>query len=469
MLYYRPVTLSDEQIVLFVNKTVHQISYKVIFKTWWPLAFSWVLMSAELPLLSAVMARLAEPEINLAAYSGVIWPIALIIEAPIIMLLAASTAISKDWASYQKIHKFMMISGGILTALHALIAFTPLYYWVVTTIMGVPQEIVEPGRIGLAIMLPWTWTIAYRRFNQGVLIRFGHSNVIGAGTMLRLAVAGAILLIGYWYKGFAGVVVGATAQAVAVTAEAIYTGFKVKPVIRYQLKKAETAEPLTWKVFFSFYTPLALTSFITLLWQPLGSAAMSRMPLAIESLATWPALAGLVSVLRSAGYAYNEVTVALLDKTGSLPNLKKATRLLFFGTGLLHLMLLITPLASFWFYDISALDPALAQMGRQAFWLALPLSAVTVLQSWYQGAILVSRKTRAVSEAVTVMLVTLLIVFSIGIRLQTYPGLFFAIGGLTLANTAQMTWLWLRSKGVMQKLEKRDRSAELITPTAETI
>ena len=71
-----------------------------IARVWWPLAASWLLMGAELPALSAVIARLPHPEINLAAYGGVVFPLALIIESPIIMLLAASTALCKDWASY---------------------------------------------------------------------------------------------------------------------------------------------------------------------------------------------------------------------------------------------------------------------------------------------------------------------------------------------------------------------------------
>ena len=59
-----------------------------------PLAASWALMGIELPLVAAVMARFPEPDINLAAYGGIVFPLALIIEAPIIMLLAASTALS---------------------------------------------------------------------------------------------------------------------------------------------------------------------------------------------------------------------------------------------------------------------------------------------------------------------------------------------------------------------------------------
>ena len=98
-----------------------------IFKTWWPLALSWLFMGLEQPLVGAVIARLAEPTVHLAALGGVVFPIALIIEAPIIMLLAASTALSKDWASYGKLYRFTMWAGGLLTLLHILLVFTPLY------------------------------------------------------------------------------------------------------------------------------------------------------------------------------------------------------------------------------------------------------------------------------------------------------------------------------------------------------
>jgi hypothetical protein len=117
-----------------------------ILNTWWPLAISWLFMGLELPALSSIVARLPEPKINLAAYGGVVYPLALIIESPIIMLLAASTALSKDWDSYQKIRKFMMWTSAILTGMHILIAFTPVYYLVVEKLIGAPVEIVEPAR-----------------------------------------------------------------------------------------------------------------------------------------------------------------------------------------------------------------------------------------------------------------------------------------------------------------------------------
>jgi len=139
------MTLSSQQSPLALRR---------IFTVWLPLAASWLLMGMEMPILSAFVARLADPKINLAAYGGIVFPLALIIEAPVIMLLAASTALSKDWASYQKLRNYMLLAGGLLTALHILVAVTPLYYFVAEGLLGAPAEIIEPARIGLLIMTP---------------------------------------------------------------------------------------------------------------------------------------------------------------------------------------------------------------------------------------------------------------------------------------------------------------------------
>ena len=47
-----------------------------------------------------MVARLDNPDIHLAAYSGIVFPLALVIESPIIMLLTAATALGRDLNSY---------------------------------------------------------------------------------------------------------------------------------------------------------------------------------------------------------------------------------------------------------------------------------------------------------------------------------------------------------------------------------
>jgi hypothetical protein len=265
-----------------------------VVQTWWPLAASWLLMALEQPAMSAVVARLSNPEINLAAWGGVVFPLVLMIESPIIMLLSASTALSKDWDAYAKMRRFMIRAGAALTALHLLVVLTPLYYAIVR-ILGTPAEVVEPARVGLLLMLPWSWSIAYRRFNQGVLIRFGHSRAVAVGTAIRLTVDVSALTIGYLIGTLPGIVVASGTIAMGVIAEAIYAGLRVRPVVRDELKSAPAAdEPLTRSTFVAFYLPLALTSLLGLSVDPIGSAALGRMPNALESLAAWPVVMGFL-------------------------------------------------------------------------------------------------------------------------------------------------------------------------------
>lgn len=426
------------------------VSYRLILKTWWPLAFSWLLMSVEMPAISAVIARLANPEINLAAYGGIVFPLSLIIEAPVIMLLGASTALSKHMQAYRRIWQYMMAAGGLLTALHVLVAFTPLYYFVVRRIIGVPEEIVEPARIGLMLMVPWTWSIAYRRFNQGVMIRFGHSGAIGMGTIIRLVTGGVILTVGYIIGDLPGVAVGAAAQGLGVLSEALYTGWRVRPVLRGELAHAPITESLTWRAFAAFYVPLALTSLIQLLWQPVGSAALSRMPDPITSLAVWPVLSGLMFLLRSSGIAYNEVTVALIDREGAYPKMRRFTFCMAGITTALHLLIAATPLAWLYFSRLSALPEDLARIAALGFWIALPIPALTVLQSWFQGSLLVGKRTRGVPESVVVFFVTVLVVLAAGVAWGGTQGLYVNMVGFVLANAAQMAWLAVRGRPVLK-------------------
>jgi hypothetical protein len=437
-----------------------EITPRQIFKTWWPLAASWLIMGVELPFITAVVARMADPKISLAAFGGVIYPLALIIEAPIIMLLAASTALSKDWDSYQMIRRFMMVTSAILTAIHLLVALTPLYYVVVGDWMGVPQQIIEPARIGLIIMTPWTWAIAYRRFNQGVLIRFGHSETVGIGTLVRLSADTLVLLVGYLIGNIPGIVVGTSAMAAGVLSEAAYSGIVVRPVVREQLRPSPPlAQPLTWRAFFDFYIPLAMTSLMFLLAQPIGSAAISRMPNALASLAVWPVVSGLVFMFRSPGVAYNEVVVALMDQPRSYNNLRRFTSWLSILTFSALLLVAATPLSTWWFLNVSALPPDLAAMARLSLWLALPLPVLSVLQSWYQGSLLHGRRTRGVTEAVIIYLVAIVLLLVAGVAWGQVAGLYIGLAAMSISMTLQTTWLGWRSHPVLRSVRLRDADA----------
>jgi len=422
------------------------LTQRRIFRIWWPLAASWLLLAVEAPAIAAVIARLDKPEINLAAWGGVVFPIALIIEAPIMMLLAASTALSKDQDAYRQLGRFMMWIGGSLTVLHIFLAFTPLYDVLVTQIIHAPAEIVEPARLGLRLMIPWTWSIAYRRYQQGVLIRFGYSEAVGIGTLLRLSADALVITAGLLSRGIPGIAVASLTASAGVLSEAVYAGLRVRPVLRDVMRApAPGDEPLELRALLTFYVPLAMTSLMILLMQPMGSAAMSRMPNALASLAVWPVVSGLVFILRSPGVSYNEVVVTLLDEPQATRAFHRYTLILISITSAMILIVAATPLAGVWFERFSALEPHLANLGKQAVWFALPMPALNVLQSWFQGVLLNARKTRGITESVAVSMVTSVIILVIGIQRNQIPGLYVAWMAFSGGALTQVLWLWWRS------------------------
>ncbi len=407
-------------------------------------------MTLEGPAQSAVVARLPDAEANLAAWGGIVFPITLVIAAPVIMLLSAANALVTDLESYRKVRRFTMTLGLTLTLAHVAIVTTPLYDFIARQLIGAPDVTIARGRLGLLIVTPWSLAIGYRRFHQGVMIHFGHAKAVAAGTVIRLTANAIVLGIGY-ARGASGIVVGTGAIAAGVVAEAVYAGLRAFPIVREEIpRRSNPATTLTLAGFLSFYVPLVLTSFESIVVQPLVSAAMSRMPNALASLAAWPVISGLIFLLRSPGFGFNEVVVALAGEPGATRTLRQFAAALIGFVIVLALLFTATPLATFWFQGVMALPPRLLKLSRNALWLALLLPAQTVLLSWYQGRLVQARKTQAITEAVTVYLVCMALILGLGVLLRVVPGLIVTVIAYEIASAGQVSWLRRRARQLVR-------------------
>lgn len=424
------------------------VTPREVLLAWWPLAASWLLMGLELPLVSAIVARLPDAKVQLAAFGGVVMPVALLIEAPVIMLLSASTALCRDRASYLVVTRYMWRLGLTFSAVHALVAFTPLYDLVVVPLLGVPESVREPARLGLQMMVPWTLAIAYRRTQQGVLIRSGDPRAVSIGTAVRLVANAVVLGAALAWPTLQGAAVGALSVTLGVIAEALFARARVLPVLRSgALPDRDPSVPLLDPAsFLRFYIPLSLTPVILFLGMPMATAAMTRMPLPIESLAAWPAVNGLLLTLRSTGFAFNEVVVALLDRPGAAAQLRAfASRLSFTLTGIV--LLVSFPLVGgWWFAHVSALPADIVGLAIAGLAAGVPLPALAAYQSLYQGSLVHARSTRAVTESVALQIGAAAILLIAFVATRPGPGIVCAIAGLTVGTAVQMLWVWHRSR-----------------------
>jgi len=418
------------------------LTKRQIFTAWWPLAASWMLMGMEMSLVSAAVARLGDAKYHLAAFGGIVFPISLLIEAPIIMMLAASTALSVDSDSFHRLKRFTTFAGVGLCFIHALVAFTPLYDVLLVPLLEPPPEAIEPGRLGLRLMTFWTWAIADRRFHQGLLIRFGRSGAVAIGTLVRFLATGSVLLAGVAYGAVPGIAVAGCGLTVGVTAEMISARWFARSVIRGPLTEAPPAKPLTLSRLLRFYLPLALTPLLNILVQPIGSASIARMPVALDNLATWSPVGGLIFTSRSIGVAFNEVVISLSDRLNARRALGGFALRLAIGTSAFLALVSLTPLSVLWFEGVSGLNPELLEVARLALPFGILLPALTVYQSLHTGYLVNAHKTRAVPESVAFFLVVTTCCLFLGVKSGAMPGVQATLLSVTAGAFAQNLWLW---------------------------
>ena len=167
-------------------------------------------------------------------------------------------------------------------------------------------------------------------------------------------------------------------------------------------------------------------------------------------------MSNVIFVLRSVGVAYNEVVVALLDEKGAAPTLRRFAWLLSLAVTGVLLALAATPLSQLWFGTLLGIPADLVPMARLAVWLALPWPAMAVWQSWYQGVILFSRRTRAVTEAVALYLLWSALGMGLGLWWDRTPGLYVVTLAFATGAVLQTLWLHGRARPTLRVLAQRD-------------
>jgi hypothetical protein len=416
-------------------------------------------MTVEGPLLAAFVARTANPEINLAAW-GIAFTIVLLLGSPALALLPTSTIFSKDAPSFRKLRSFSLVLVATLTGLHAAIAFTPLYGILVKGLLGVPEELFEPARTGLRILLPFIAAVGLRRLSHGVLIRFGYSRSVTISSGIRLGIDGIALAIFQFFPGVEGIVLATATFTAGVCGEAIYSTLRVQPILRNQLSNARPAEkPLTIAPILDFFTPLVLTILVGVMVQPMVAAALSRMPNPVPSLAIWPIIIGMLTIFTSAAHAYVEVVVLLLDEPHSLRSFRHFTTKL--GVALVGFLFLfnVTPISLYWFRDILALSEDLVVEARRSLWIMSLMPGLAVFDSLSSGTLMNGRRTREITLVIVLSLVFSFLLMIGGIALGNWSGLTVCLLALAAGGFLRSAMLWYAGKSVRQAILRRDARA----------
>lgn len=375
------------------------------------------MMAVEGPFLAAVIARLADQEYNLAAY-GVAYAFALLVEAPVIMLMSASTALAEDAASYRRLRSFTYALSGGVTGVMLLLLIPAVFRIVMVKGIALPGNVAHLVYVALWMLLPWPGAIGIRRFYQGVLIRDGRTRLVAVGTAFRLMAMSATALVLSLAVRPAGAYVGAAALAAGVTVEAAASFWMARASVRRLLRVVEPTtdggESLTFGRILRFYYPLALTSLIGLAVQPMLTFFMGRAPAPVESLAIFPVVVAATFLFRAMGLSFQEVAIALMGKR--FEHARELTRFAL-GLGIASSaglgVLALTPLSTFWFQTVSGLSPELARFAIVPTAVLVPIPFLAVVLSFQRAILVIAQRTRLITWATAIEVTGIALVFPV--------------------------------------------------------
>ncbi len=370
---------------------------KGILRLWAPMAGTWLMMSLEPPFLAAVIARLADPKENLAAF-GVSFAVAVLVEAPIIMILSASTALVQGPVSYRRLRNFTYGINAVLTIAMVVMLATPLWRWLATDLLRLPGTVAGLTWTALLILVPWPAAIGYRRFYQGLLIRQGSTRLVAYGTVVRMVSVTLTVILLFLFSDLSGALVGAWGLTLGVSAEAVASRFMARSAVR-ECKDAE-ADTISYHRIARFYWPLAMTSVIGLAAHPVVTFFMGHARFPLESLAVLPVVNSLSFIFRAVGISYQEVAIAVLARDrGSFPLVARFAGWLAALASLAMALIVFTPLASVWFRTLSGLSAELTGFALTPARILVLLPAMSVILSLQRAILVHGRHTAPITWA----------------------------------------------------------------------
>ncbi len=420
------------------------LTYERIFRFWAPLAGTWMMMAVEGPFLAAVIARLAAPTENLASF-GIAIAFAFIIEAPVIMLLSAATALVKDKTSYLALRRFTYALNAALTGVMLIVLIPPVFRLLTGTLLNLPDEVARLTYGAMVLLLPWPGAIGYRRFLQGTLVRYDMTKRVAYGTVVRVVSMAIAAGIGTRLFGMPGSHVGALALSTGVVAEALASRLMASGIVSQLLagrREREIPEKLTLSGISAFYFPLATMSILAMAIHPMLTFFMGRSRLPLESLAVLPVVHGLAFVFRSLGLSYQEVTIALIgDHAENFDKIRNfAVGIAVAATAGLGIIA-FTPLAEIWFRSVVGLSPELAELALLPTRIATALPALTVLMAFQRALLVSSRLTRPLTGATVVEVAGIAAILAVAIFGLNVMGVVAATSALVLGRLAGNAYL----------------------------
>lgn len=331
--------------------------------------------------------------------------ILIVVHSPLFVAREIGIKLSRHRGGARRALRFMLGTAAVVSAVEALLGFTPLGGMVTGRFASEPA-VVNGAHEAFRVVWPVPFVIAVRGISQAHQIRADDTLYVGLGTLVRIAVTA---VIGFWiapHFDVSGPVLGAFCISFGIMIEAIVTVLRTRQV---QLAAVEFDDP--GPSAYSFALPLMFANSLGLFASLFYLRLAGRVPAEVQesSLAAFQEVKPVHWLLASGAFALQSLTTAKVRREEDVRPMMRFS--LAVGGGLTVLMSLIafTPLRTWLLVDLMGEKAGgrVVEFAIPALMLAAPMPVLTALRFGLRGIIISRGRARPITVCNVVTLLIL--------------------------------------------------------------
>ena len=433
-----------------------QVTYGQIARLFLPLGATPVLIAVSHTMSSATLARLPEPELNLAAFA-VLQALTNAIKAPTNATRQMVVALVDGKESYRKVTTFLRIVGSGFVAALLLLALTPLGERALRA-----AGLSDPAELSLAseallfvVLLPAVEM--FRNLVHGLALGHRGAAMFPVGLGVRTVAIALMLGTFLWTGALPGVLVGAIAWTSGIAVEG---GFLAVYLIRRFGSLARVAHtiprkadrPVSYAVIVRFFAPMAVMLWIAGFLHPLVQSGVGGSDAPTLSLAAYGVAQGLLTLLAGGASMIHQCTLAFVRDERD-PNWRRV-RIFSLGTGLalasVTLFIALGPAGRWVVMGLMGIPETVGKIALQTLAVFSIQPLVAAWREAYWGMLMLQRRTSIIGLAKTANLAAVaaavLTVFGPASALLGLNAAVIGAGVFCLGEAVESTVIWRHSK-----------------------
>jgi hypothetical protein len=419
------------------------LTHRRLFSLFLPLAFSGILYPLSRPIINAALARSLDPVTAIAAFA-VAYSISMPLQSPMFGLRQVVTALGVDREMLGLVARLNWIIAVGASIAILVIAVPPVYNTVVVGVMGIPPRIARVGPMVLVVIAVGPTLTAARGYYQGVLVRHGITIPVGIGALGFLLVSSGLLWAGVLWTDWEGAFLAATALAFGQLAYVACVWQPARVILKDRIPDFDPSirpEQRSRRYVFRFYLPLAVSTALMTLVEPMIQSAMAHSPLAEASLAAYSVTISFIWLAGAPLWNLQQVVISQVTGRQSLEIVRKFSLIVSAGLTLMLAVLALPPVAEWLFGSVIGVTGEVKTLAVDGFKWLVPAGLFMGARSLYHGILTCRGSTGGIQTGSFLRTITLVIILILGVSWGHLNGFLIAAAAQVVSAVVEVIYL----------------------------